>query len=272
MPEPQTLPTTLLTGFLGSGKTTLLRRALASPALADTAVIINEIGEIAIDHYLVDFVEGGVVELPGGCLCCADPRGSGAHPTQSARPARGRRDPAVPPDRHRNHRSRRSGADPLHLGRRPDARPLPASGRGRHLGRCGTWRRHHRPLRRGSASGGARRYSSHQQDGSRAARLRSDAPARSDQRPRAAHFGSRGQRSWRGIVRRPRSHRAGASIERAGCRPYPRHRQLCHQSRRPDHPSRLRPRPRRARPRTGQRFVAGQGDRAFRPTARSDRR
>ena len=71
MPEPETLPTTLLTGFLGSGKTTLLRRALVSPALADTAVIINEIGEIAIDHHLVDFVEGSVVELPGGCLCCA---------------------------------------------------------------------------------------------------------------------------------------------------------------------------------------------------------
>ena len=70
-PEPETLPTTLLTGFLGSGKTTLLRRALVSPQLADTAVIINEIGEIAIDHHLVDFVEGNVLELPGGCLCCA---------------------------------------------------------------------------------------------------------------------------------------------------------------------------------------------------------
>jgi G3E family GTPase len=71
VPEPETLPTTLLTGFLGSGKTTLLRRALVSPELSDTAVIINEIGEIAIDHYLVDFVEGSVLELPGGCLCCA---------------------------------------------------------------------------------------------------------------------------------------------------------------------------------------------------------
>ncbi|HEY1260757.1 MAG TPA: GTP-binding protein, partial [Stellaceae bacterium] len=71
MPEPETLPATVLTGFLGSGKTTLLRRALKSPALADTAVVINEIGEIAIDHHLVDFVEGSVVELPGGCLCCA---------------------------------------------------------------------------------------------------------------------------------------------------------------------------------------------------------
>jgi G3E family GTPase len=71
VPEQETLPTTLLTGFLGSGKTTLLRRALRSPELADTAVIINEIGEIAIDHHLVDFVEGSVLELPGGCLCCA---------------------------------------------------------------------------------------------------------------------------------------------------------------------------------------------------------
>ena len=65
------IPLTLLTGFLGSGKTTLLRRALTDPAFSDTAVIINEIGEIAIDHYLVDFVEGEVLELPGGCLCCA---------------------------------------------------------------------------------------------------------------------------------------------------------------------------------------------------------
>ena len=65
------IPLTLLTGFLGSGKTTLLRRALTDPAFSDTAVVINEIGEIAIDHYLVDFVEGQVLELPGGCLCCA---------------------------------------------------------------------------------------------------------------------------------------------------------------------------------------------------------
>src|SRR6516162_7449352 len=71
MLEPETLPIAVLTGFLGSGKTTLLRRALAAPSLADTAVVINEIGEIAIDHHLVDFVEGSVVELPGGCLCCA---------------------------------------------------------------------------------------------------------------------------------------------------------------------------------------------------------
>jgi G3E family GTPase len=70
-PLLDTIPVTLLTGFLGSGKTTLLRRALTDPSFSDTAVVINEIGEIAIDHYLVDFVEGDVLELPGGCLCCA---------------------------------------------------------------------------------------------------------------------------------------------------------------------------------------------------------
>jgi G3E family GTPase len=71
MALPDPLPCTVLTGFLGSGKTTLLRRVLGSPDFADTAVVINEVGEISIDHYLVDFVGGNVVELPGGCLCCA---------------------------------------------------------------------------------------------------------------------------------------------------------------------------------------------------------
>jgi G3E family GTPase len=69
--QPDILPTTVLTGFLGSGKTTLLRRALVDPGFTDTAVIVNEVGAVAIDHYLVDFVEGAVLELPGGCLCCA---------------------------------------------------------------------------------------------------------------------------------------------------------------------------------------------------------
>ncbi|HLH49997.1 MAG TPA: GTP-binding protein [Roseiarcus sp.] len=63
-------PVTLLTGFLGSGKTTLLRRLLADPALRDTAVIINEFGEIGIDHHLVEKLDDQMVLLSSGCLCC----------------------------------------------------------------------------------------------------------------------------------------------------------------------------------------------------------
>jgi G3E family GTPase len=64
------LPLTVLTGFLGGGKTTLLNRLLRDPALADTAVLINEFGEIGIDHLLVERVDGNVVQLTTGCLCC----------------------------------------------------------------------------------------------------------------------------------------------------------------------------------------------------------
>jgi len=65
-------PVHLLTGYLGSGKTTLLSRLLRQPALADTAVVINELGEVGLDHLLVDRgSEDDVVLLDSGCLCCA---------------------------------------------------------------------------------------------------------------------------------------------------------------------------------------------------------
>jgi G3E family GTPase len=67
---PAFTPVTLLTGFLGSGKTTLLRRLLADPALGDTAVIINEFGEVGIDHHLVERLDDQMVLLNSGCLCC----------------------------------------------------------------------------------------------------------------------------------------------------------------------------------------------------------
>src|SRR6185295_18264207 len=60
----------LITGFLGAGKTTLLNRLLRDPALKNAAVIINEFGEIGLDHLLVEHVEDGVMLLATGCLCC----------------------------------------------------------------------------------------------------------------------------------------------------------------------------------------------------------
>ena len=64
-------PVFVLTGFLGSGKTTLLNRLLREPSLADTAVIVNELGEVALDHLLVERIEGEVALLRSGCICCA---------------------------------------------------------------------------------------------------------------------------------------------------------------------------------------------------------
>ncbi|CZT33771.1 CobW family GTP-binding protein [Rhizobium sp. 9140] len=60
----------VLTGFLGAGKTTLLNRLLSGPDLGDTAVIINEFGDIGLDHLLVEKVDGDIVLLKSGCVCC----------------------------------------------------------------------------------------------------------------------------------------------------------------------------------------------------------
>ena len=63
-------PVTILTGFLGSGKTTLLNRALRDPAMANTAVVINEFGEISLDHALAAQSDDTIMVLENGCLCC----------------------------------------------------------------------------------------------------------------------------------------------------------------------------------------------------------
>lgn len=68
-PKPP-IPLSVITGFLGSGKTTLLNRILKDPQMADTAVIINEFGDVGLDHLLVDQASDGVLELSSGCLCC----------------------------------------------------------------------------------------------------------------------------------------------------------------------------------------------------------
>ena len=64
------IPVTLLTGFLGSGKTTVLNHILQQPGMAATAVIVNEFGEIGIDHLLVERASDDIVLLNSGCLCC----------------------------------------------------------------------------------------------------------------------------------------------------------------------------------------------------------
>lgn len=64
------LPVNVITGFLGSGKTTLLRRLLELPDMADTAVLINEFGEVGLDHHLLEQVDENIVMLQSGCLCC----------------------------------------------------------------------------------------------------------------------------------------------------------------------------------------------------------
>ena len=64
-------PVNIVTGFLGSGKTTLLQRLLRSPELSDVAVLVNEFGEVGLDHHLLQGVAESALLLENGCLCCA---------------------------------------------------------------------------------------------------------------------------------------------------------------------------------------------------------
>lgn len=68
MLEP--LPTVVLTGFLGAGKTSLLNFLLKDPLLSNACVVINEFGDVGIDHLLVEKSDDNIVELAAGCLCC----------------------------------------------------------------------------------------------------------------------------------------------------------------------------------------------------------
>ena len=68
--EDPSIPVTVITGFLGSGKTTLLNHLLSHPAMDETAVLINEFGDIGLDHLLVEKVSEDIVLLNSGCVCC----------------------------------------------------------------------------------------------------------------------------------------------------------------------------------------------------------
>lgn len=67
---PDPIPVNIITGFLGSGKTTLLQRLLTSEAFADTAVLINEFGEVGLDHHLLEEIDENTLLLQSGCICC----------------------------------------------------------------------------------------------------------------------------------------------------------------------------------------------------------
>ncbi len=67
---PDFIPVNMITGFLGSGKTTLLQGLLKSPRLANTAVLINEFGEVGLDHLLLERVDQETVVMQSGCICC----------------------------------------------------------------------------------------------------------------------------------------------------------------------------------------------------------
>jgi len=64
------IPVSIITGFLGAGKSTLLNRLLKDPDMSDAAIIINEFGDVSIDHMLVESAGEGIIELAEGCLCC----------------------------------------------------------------------------------------------------------------------------------------------------------------------------------------------------------
>ena len=144
-------PVTLVTGFLGSGKTTLISRLLGHPDMGETAVIVNELGEVGIDHHLLRRVDERTVLLRSGCVCCTlrgDLAGRAARPPE---PARARRDSAVSPCRGRDNRSCRSCADRLHA---PVGAGRPAPLRARD--RRGDGRRRQRSAPRGVAEAGRR--------------------------------------------------------------------------------------------------------------------
>jgi G3E family GTPase len=67
---PKPIPVSIVTGFLGSGKTTLLNRILKDDTMAGSAVIVNEFGDVGLDHLFIDGGDEGIIELAAGCLCC----------------------------------------------------------------------------------------------------------------------------------------------------------------------------------------------------------
>ena len=99
----------IVTGFLGAGKTTLINQLLREPALADALVIVNEWGEIGLDHLLYETLTGDAILINSGCVCCAlrgdlvdtlrdvPPRRVGTLPAFPGSSSRRRASPSLPP-------------------------------------------------------------------------------------------------------------------------------------------------------------------------------
>ena len=116
------IPVTLVTGFLGSGKTTFINAALRSPELAKTVVVVNEFGEVGLDHQLFASSSDLVVVLENGCLCCTV-RSDLVGTLNSLYHARaGGRDSGVRQCRDRDVRPRRAGRGPAGVPVGADAR------------------------------------------------------------------------------------------------------------------------------------------------------
>jgi len=67
---PKNIGISVLTGFLGSGKTTVLTSLIKQKQMANAAIIINEFGEVGLDHDLIETTDENVIELQNGCICC----------------------------------------------------------------------------------------------------------------------------------------------------------------------------------------------------------
>ena len=67
---PPPIPLTILTGFLGAGKTTCLNQLVQNPALSNTLVLINEFGAVGLDHLFIEKVDGDMILMSSGCICC----------------------------------------------------------------------------------------------------------------------------------------------------------------------------------------------------------
>ena len=213
-----TVPVTILTGFLGSGKTTVLNHLLRQPSLADTVVIVNEFGAVGLDHLLIEQAIEDAVLLKNGCICCTV-RGDIADTLDVLWQ---RREAGELPPFRRIAIETTGLADPgpggaCAAGRTWRTLRLPA-GRHRHHGGCAARRDAARSAAGGAAAGGDGRPHPAHQDRSRQRRQQiaeTDGAHRRVERHRAAAPGRRRRRRCRRRVRSRAGQRAAGTMAAA---------------------------------------------------------